>query len=254
MENQKIRVKPLSHCLLYNTIVNTLISLFLVGTFIYAWFNVDEEWKFFFYLTLMTLVSNTFYVVSCTVIDWLVYLNIVYLGCYENFIRNHCWKYCFSFALAVVILYWELCLLGYDFQPLGPDVIDYTTSFYLHGMGCIFLCYDTFSTKHIDKTEPIFDFFIMTALYIFYALLLVIAKYLIKFDVYPFMMLVNNRQMTAVASLIYLICLLCYVGSYIIAKIFFEKDKGEIEEIEKIPREVWMERKDIRSQQFSNIC
>lgn len=254
MSSPKPPVKPMSpeqRCiLLFNTIVNTIISCFLIATFILVWFMLGDEWQFFFFLTLITLLMNTVYIVSCTIIDWLIFLNKVYLKNFENNIRNIYWKYCFSYAIAVVIVYWELCLLGYDFQPLGPEVIDYTVSFYLHGMGLVFLCFDTFASRHIDKTSPLIDFFVMSGFYIFYAFLLVMAKYVIKFDVYPFMMLVNNRQMTAAGSLIYFICLLSYVGSYIIAKIFFVKEKSE-DETDK-PKDVLIERKNVYSQQLTS--
>ena len=215
-----------------NIIINSFISIFLIFLTYSVFNNYDDKWVIPFYLTLWSFFMNLFYIINVTILDYIyIFKNGFFKNkCirYNDFIRNDYLRICFPFSISIVFLYWMLILLGDDFQYASRSLWDNCICFTFHGLIFIFLLYDTFSYPHVNKkNRKLFDFLLITGMIIIYYLVLGIAKYVLDYNPYDFMLVSNIRQIVAAGIIIYMGIMDGYIVFVLIANRFFiqEDDK-----------------------------
>jgi hypothetical protein len=206
--------------------MNTFLSLLLIAFFLYIPHTYEKKWKIFFFMTLWSFSMNSYYIVSVTIIDWICFIkkNSELCPCYNNFVRNLYLRICFPFAVSIVFLYWMLILLGDDFEYRGRDLSDTAVGVFFHGIILIFLLFDMFTARHINKKNYLWDLIILNILIGIYYIILGVGKYALDYDPYDFMEMSNLRQIIGACILIYIAILDAYVLFNILAIQFFEQE------------------------------
>ena len=83
---------------------------------------------------------------------------------------------------------------------------------------------------HVYQPNIFLDIIIITAIYIFYIIILGIGKYAINFDTYDFMLYCRPNHLVAVCIMIYLVVLDGYAIYHLIGYYCFDKNDDENEE------------------------
>lgn len=220
---------------IYKLVINTALSLLLIFFLLYIPHTYKKKWEIFFFMTLWSFSMNSYYIVSITVIDWVCFIKRNYdcCHCYNNFVRNKYLRICFPFAIAIVFLYWLLILLGDDFEYRGRDLTDTAVGVFFHGIILIFLLFDMFTARHINKINYLWDLLILSLLIGVYFILLGIGKYVLEYDPYDFMEMSDVRQIAGACILIFIAIMDGYVVFNLIANRFFEKDVKKKKKIHK---------------------
>ena len=214
-------------------IINIIFSLILIATFCLLWTSYSPVWKIFFFLTVWSFWSNTFYIITITVIDLLLYNNYKKCEKFNSFIRNDLIRIIFPFSISTIVIYWELVLLGDKFQGIGHSMLDICKSFFLHGLVLVFMCFDVFSSKHINKKNNCSkDIIIISIIMAIHFAVVIFCKEVLNTHSYDFLIIADVRQIIASFIIIYLLVLNGYIVFYLISDNFFLKE--EIEENYKI--------------------
>ena len=213
-------------------VINIILSLILIAVFIYALITYNPLWRAFYFLASWSYVMNIFYILSITIIDIFYIIKNILLEQYNNFIRNYFIRICIPFSIASVFVYWELILLGSNFEKIGDDAYDYSVNIFLNGIVLVFLFFDMFTSHHVYKHNRINDVIILTINIIIYYLLLCLGKYLEFFEPYDFMMRSDVRQIIGVGIIVYILVLNGYIVFDLLAFCFF---KHENEKIKNLP-------------------
>ena len=210
----------------FKLVMNTFVSLVLFVLLIYIPKTYKKKWKIFFFMTLWSYFMNSYYIISVTIIDWICFIkkNSQVCSCYNNFVRNLYLRICFPFAVSIVFLYWMLILLGDDFEYRGRDLSDTAIGIFFHGIILIFLLFDMFTARHINKKNYYWDVLILTILVCIYYVILGIGKYSLDYNPYDFMEMSNIRQIIGACILIYIAIMDAYVLLNILANRFFEQE------------------------------
>lgn len=210
---------------LWRIIINSIFSLILVATFCLLWTSYSPAWKIFFFLTIWSFWSNAFYIITITIIDILLYREYKKCEKFNFFIRNDLIRIIFPFSISTVFIYWELVLLGDKFQGIGHSILDICKSFFLHGLVLIFMCFDLFTTKHINKKNNCLrDIFIISIIMAIHYILVVISKEVLDINPYDFLIIADLRQIIASFIILYIIVLNGYIVFYLIADNLFENE------------------------------
>ena len=210
-------------------IINIIFSLILIATFCLLWTSYSPVWKIFFFLTVWSFWSNTFYIITITVIDLLLYNNYKKCEKFNSFIRNDLIRIIFPFSISTIVIYWELVLLGDKFQGIGHSMLDICKSFFLHGLVLVFMCFDVFSSKHINKKNNCTkDIIIISIIMAIHFAVVIFCKEVLNTHSYDFLIIADVRQIIASFIIIYLLVLNGYIVFYLISDNFFLKE--EIEE------------------------
>jgi len=228
--------------LLGRIVTNIILSLILIINFFLMWSEYTPAWKIFFFITIWSFWSNTFYIITITIIDILLYCGNKKVEKYNNFIRNDLVRIIFPFSISTVIIYWELVLLGDKFQGIGHSVLEICKSFFMHGLVLLFMLFDIFTSYHLNKKDNYkIDITIISIIMALHFGLVVISKEYLKVHPYDFLMICDTRQMIGAFIIIYIIVLNGYVALYLISDNFFaneennniSKKKKEVENYEK---------------------
>ena len=209
-------------------IINIIFSLILIATFCLLWTSYSPVWKIFFFLTVWSFWSNTFYIITITVIDLLSYNNYKKCEKFNSFIRNDLIRIIFPFSVSTIVIYWELVLLGDKFQGIGHSMLDICKSFFLHGLVLVFMCFDVFSSKHINKKNNCSkDIIIISIIMAIHFAVVIFCKEVLDTHSYDFLIIADVRQIIASFIIIYLLILNGYIVFYLIADNFFLKEEIE---------------------------
>jgi hypothetical protein len=171
---------------------------------------------------------SIYYIISVTIIELFHIINHNFFKKYNSFIRNYFIRICVPFSITAVFVYWELVLLGSDFQKVGEDSYDYFVAIFLNGAILIFLFFDMFAAYHIYKHNRVYDLLILTIMIICYYLLLCLGKYMNFYEPYAFMVKSDVRQIIGVGIIVYLLLLNGYIVFDLLAHCFFKHQKEEI--------------------------
>ena len=209
-------------------ILNTLMSIILLFVCVYAPFTYSKTWQIFYYMTLWSFYFNSFYIISITIVDWLYLIKHYICEKYNSFLRDRYIRICFPFALAIVILYWILILLGNKYEYSSwDDIYDPCFGFIFHGLIFFFLLFDICTAFHVNKQTYLMDLIIITAISAIYFFILGLGKYLKFYQPYDFMSISSVRQIIGSAILIYIAILDAYVVLCLIANRLFEQEYKE---------------------------
>ena len=208
--------------------INTILSIILLAILIYILATYDSHWKLFFYLASWSYAMNIYYIISVTFVDFIYLIFDKFLKSYNNFVRNYFIRICFPFGLMSVSVYWELVLLGNNFQNFEHGIDDICESIFLNGIVQLFLFFDMFASQHIYKYNRINDIIILTIIIAFYYLLVCLGKYLNIFEPYNFMTRSNVRQILGVGIIIYVLLLNGYIVFDLLAHCYFEDENINI--------------------------
>ena len=207
-------------------IINGIASLILITTFCLLWTRYSPVWKIFFLLTIYSFWSNTFYIISITIIDILLYKGYNKCEKFNLLVRNTLIRIILPFSISTIIIYWELVLLGDKFQGIGHSVLDICKSFFLHGLVFAFMCFDVFTTKHINKNNNCkIDLIIISIIMAVHFALVILCKEALNVHPYDFLKLADTRQIFASFIIIYILVLNGYIVFYLISDYFFEKEE-----------------------------
>ena len=210
-DNNSNIIKEERHIQILRLVINLILSLILIAVFIYAILTYNPLWRVFYFLASWSYIMNIFYVLSITTIDILYMVYNKLFEQYNNFIRNYFIRICIPFSITSVFVYWELILLGSNFEKIGDDAYDYSANIFLNGIVLVFLFFDMFTSCHVYKHNRINDVIILTIIIMFYYLLLCLGKYLEFFEPYDFMMRSDVRQIIGVGIIVYLLVLNGYI-------------------------------------------
>ena len=207
-------------------IINGIASLILITTFCLLWTRYSPVWKIFFLLTIWSFWSNTFYIISITIIDILLYKGYNKYEKYNLLVRNTLIRIILPFSISTIIIYWELVLLGDKFQGIGHTILDICKSFFLHGLVFAFVCFDVFTTKHINKNNNCKkDIIIISIIMAVHFALVILCKEALSVHPYDFLKLADTRQIIASFIILYILVLNGYIVFYLISDYFFEKEE-----------------------------
>ena len=207
-------------------IFNSISSLILVTTFFLLWTRYSPVWKIFFLLTIWSFWANTFYIISITIIDILLYKGYDKCQKFNLLVRNTLIRIILPFSISTIFIYWELVLLGDKFQGIGHSILDICKSFFLHGLVFAFMCFDVFTTKHINKNNNCKkDIIIISIIMAMHFVLVILCKEALNVHPYDFLNLADTRQIIASFIILYIIVLNGYIVFYLISDYFFENEE-----------------------------
>ena len=208
--------------------INTILSIILLGVLIYVLATYNSHWKLFFYLASWSYLMNIYYIISVTFIDFIYLIYNKFLKSYNIFVRNYFIRICFPFGLMSISVYWELVLLGKNFQKFEHGINDICVNIFLNGVVQLFLFFDMFASHHINKHNRINDIIILTIIIAIYYLLVCLGKYLNIFEPYNFMSRSDVRQMCGVGIIVYVLLLNGYIVFDLLAFCYFEDENVNI--------------------------
>ncbi len=210
----------------WRIIINSILSLILITIFFLIWTSYTPGWQLFFFISIWSFWSNTFYIVSITIIDICLYKGCQKPEKLNNWIRNYFIRIFFPFSISTVIIYWELVLLGEQYQDIGHSVLDICKSFFMHGLVLIFVCFDIFSSKHLNKNNNYRkDILIISIIVLLHFGIIIICKEFLNLYQWNFLIIADFRQIIASFIIIYLITLNGYIILYLISDNFFIKEE-----------------------------
>ena len=169
---------------------------------------------------------SLYYIISVTIIDLISLIFKKSLTSYNNFIRNYFIRICIPFGITSAFVYWELVLLGNNFQHIGHNAYDISESIFLNGIVQFFLFFDMLASHHQYKINRINDIIILTILLICFYLLISFSKFLYVYEPYNFMERSDVRQIIGVGIIVYVLLLNGYLVFDLIALCFFEKENS----------------------------
>ena len=183
--------------------------------------HIIPNGEFSFFLTSWSYIFSIYYIISVTIIDFYSIVLHINLINYNNFIRNYFIRICVPFSITSVFIFWELVLLGDDYQKIGDDVYKKGENIFLNGVVLVFLLFDMFSAPHIYKYNRINDIIILTLFIMFYYLIVALSKYLKIYEPYDFMKLSDVRQIIGTGIIIYVLLLNGYIAFDLLSYQFF---------------------------------
>ena len=211
---------------LVRIIINIIFSLILIATFCLLWTSYSPVWKIFFFLTVWSFWSNTFYIISITIMDILLYKEYKKCEKFNEFIRNDLIRIIFPFSISTIFIYWELVLLGDAFQGIGHSILDISKSFFLHGLVFVFMCFDAFTSKHINKKNNCNkDVIIISIIMAIHFAIVILVKEVLNVHSYDFLIIADVRQIIGSFIILYIIVLNGYIVFYLISDNFFLKEE-----------------------------
>ena len=209
-------------------IINIIFSLILVATFCLLWTSYSPAWKIFFFITVWSFWSNTFYIITITVVDILLYKEYKKCEKFNSFIRNDLIRIIFPFSISTIVIYWELVLLGDKYQEIGHSLLDICKSFFLHGLVFVFMCFDIFTSKHINKKNNCKrDIIIISIIMAVHFALVILCKEVLNIYSYDYLIIADVRQIIASFIILYILVLNGYIVLYLISDNFFIKEDVE---------------------------
>ena len=218
-------------------IINFIFSLMLIAAFCLLWTSISPTWKIFFLLRIWSFWSNTFYIITITVVDILLYKNYKKCEKFNSFIRNDLIRIILPFSISTVFIYWELVLLGDKYQDIDYTVLEICKSFFIHGLVLVFMCFDVFSSKHINKKNNCLkDVIIISIIMAVHFAAVIFCKEVLDENSYDFLAMADTRQIIASFIIIYILVLNGYIILYMISDNFFIKEENK-ENSEKIYKE-----------------
>ena len=207
-------------------IINFIFSLILIAAFCILWTTFSPTWLIFFLLRIWSFWSNTFYIITITVVDILTYKNCNKCEKFNSFIRNDLIRIILPFSISTVFIYWELVLLGEKYQDIDYTVFDICKSFAIHGLVLVFMCFDVFSSKHINKKNNCLkDVIIISIIMIVHFASVIFCKEVLDEHSYDFLAIADTRQIIASFIIIYILVLNGYIILYLISDNFFLKEE-----------------------------
>ena len=208
--------------------INTILSIILLAVLIYVLATYNSHWKLFFYLASWSYLMNIYYIISVIFIDFIYLIYNKFLKSYNNFVRNYFIRICFPFGLMSVSVYWELVLLGKNFQKFEHGINDICANIFLNGIVQLFLFFDMFASHHIYKYNRINDIIILTIIIAIYYLLVCLGKYLDIFEPYNFLPKSDVRQICGAGIIVYVLLLNGYIVFDLLACCYFEDENVNI--------------------------
>lgn len=216
--------------LFWRIITNIILSISLITIFYMMW-NIFNTWKLIFFITLWSFWSNTFYIISITIIDIFIYKEKCKCERFNNLIRNDFLRIFFPFSVGTVIIYWELFLLGNNYIDVSYTVLDITKNFFMHGLVLIFVLFDVFTSYHINKNNNYKrDLIIISIIMILHFTIIIICKEFLNFYHWNFLIIADFRQIIGAFIIMYIIILNGYVILYLISENFFFKKEQQQEQ------------------------
>lgn len=185
-----------------------IINIFNILCFLITLFNSNKP---YFFLTFLTYWANSLYLLGVCICDInLSFLSSEKLEEINTFLRDKYFRISYTFSLTVVVLYWCLVFLGSDFIHQKPGVIQFFFHCYLHGITTIFLTMDLFLYQHEYWDKNFFDFSMISILFIFYTVVIMIQRAITKFSPYAFMTNATNSQLIVSSFIMYVFLIDCY--------------------------------------------
>ena len=205
-------------------IINFFLSFILIVNF-FIMLNSFTTWKLLFFITIWSFWSNTFYIISITIIDLCLYNNVKKCEKFNYLIRNYFLRIFFPFSIGIVIIDWELVLLGEKYIDVEYTVLEFCKRFFIHGLVLIFIFFDIFTAPHLDKNQNYKnDLLIISILTVLHFSIVIICKEYLDIYQWNFLIFADFRQIIAAFIIIYLIILNGYVILYLISDNFFTKE------------------------------
>ena len=248
-KKRKLKTKKEGLCIkIFRLIINTILSLILIGVAIYALATYNPQWRLFYFLASWSYFMILIYIINVTIIDLFAIAFKIYLNSYNDFIRNYYIRICTPFSIATFFVYWELVLLGNSFQKRGDDINDYCEAVFLNGIVLLFLFFDFFASPHIYRQNRCSDIVILTIIILFYYALVCLGKYLEVFEPYNFMRIADVRQISATGIIVYVLVLNGYIVYDLLASYLFENENH----INILDKQILIEKNDMSSRQIFN--
>ena len=211
---------------LWRIIINVIFSVILIIAFCLVWTSYTPVWKIFFLLTIWSFWANTFYIIAITITDILLYKGYKNCEKFNLFIRNNLIRLILPFSISTIVIYWELVLLGEHYQNIENSVLDYCKNFFIHGLVLAFMCFDIFTTKHINKKSLCKrDVLIISIIMIVHLASVIFCKEVLNEFPYDFLMIADIRQLFASCIILYVLVLNGYIAFYLISDNCFEKEE-----------------------------
>ena len=211
---------------LWRIIINAIFSIILIVAFCLVWTSYEPAWKIFFLLIIWSFWANTFYIIAITITDILLYKGYKNCEKFNMFIRNDLIRLIMPFSISTIVIYWELVLLGENYQTIENSVLDYCKNFFIHGLVLAFMCFDIFTVKHINKKSLCKrDILIISIIMAVHLALVIFCKEVLNEFPYDFLMIADKRQVIASCIILYVLVLNGYIAFYLISEHFFEKEE-----------------------------
>ena len=248
-KKRKFKAKKEGLCIkIFRLIINSVLSLILIGVAIYALATYNPQWRMFYFLASWSYFMILIYIISVTIIDLFAIAFKINLKSYNDFIRNYYIRICTPFSITTFFVYWELVLLGNSFQKRGDDIYDYCEAVFLNGIVLLFLFFDFFASPHIYRQNRCTDIVILTIIISFYYALVCLGKYLEVFEPYNFMRIADIRQILGTGIIVYVLLMNGYIVYDLLASCLFEDEKN----IDILDNQILEEKNDISSRQTFN--
>ena len=211
--------------LFWRMIINIILSIFLIVVYFIVWTSYST-WKLFFFITIWSFWSNTFYIINITVVDICQYKGKYKCEKLNNWIRNYFIRIIFPFSLGIVIIFWELVLLGENFINIDYTLLELVQSFFINGLVLIFVLFDIFTAPHLNKNNNYKkDILIISIIVILHFIIVIISKEFLNIYQWNFLIIADFRQIIGSFIIIYLIILNGYIILYLISDNFFLKEE-----------------------------
>lgn len=183
-------------------IINTSISIYLLitmGKFVIFFITMWAYYANSVYLFMVMLCDISYYWFSSEKLEELNY-----------FFRRYYSIISMPFSYFVTLGFWSLVCFGNDVMTMKPTFWFTMLAIYLHGLNTLFVIIDLKVADHYKVNFSLNHIGIISCVFLAYSSVLLISRYVVGFNPYPFMNLVNFPMLALIGIVMFGILLLCY--------------------------------------------
>ena len=165
---------------------------------------------------------------------WAYYANSIYLFVVMNYsFRRYFSVISMTYSYYVTLSFWVLVCFGNNVMTMKPSLAFKILSVYLHGINTLFVIVDLKVAEHYKVHFSYNHILGLLTVFLCYASLLLVARYIIHFNPYPFMTLVNLPVLIVIGVIMFGFIVLCYLFHLFLLRHNKEEEiiEGEYQEL-----------------------
>ena len=211
----------------------TSLSIGIINTSIavYQFFTMGNFAIFF--ITMWAYYANSIYLFVVMICDIAYYFSYNKLEALNYSFRRYFSVISMTYSYYVTLSFWVLVCFGNNVMTMKPSLAFKILSVYLHGINTLFVIVDLKVAEHYKVHFSYNHILGLLTVFLCYASLLLVARYIIHFNPYPFMTLVNLPVLIVIGVIMFGFIVLCYLFHLFLLRHNKEEEiiEGEYQEL-----------------------
>ena len=211
----------------------TSLSIGIINTSIavYQFFTMGNFAIFF--ITMWAYYANSIYLFVVMNCDIAYYFSYNKLEALNYSFRRYFSVISMTYSYYVTLSFWVLVCFGNNVMTMKPSLAFKILSVYLHGINTLFVIVDLKVAEHYKVHFSYNHILELLTVFLCYASLLLVARYIIHFNPYPFMTLVNLPVLIVIGVIMFGFIVLCYLFHLFLLRHNKEEEiiEGEYQEL-----------------------